>query len=255
MNSGRRFEGVGALIVAVALAAPALAAEPSRIVVAGVGEVRTMPNFATASFKVRGEGATADAATGALVKMLEGVRREIASVSGVKVALATSEMNTNAVRGPECKSGYDDGPQLSKGDCAIIGYVAKLEIEAEVSPPQKAGTVLGLAARAGAEDASVSSFGLRDTSSVEKQAFAAALTDARQKAQAIAEGAGGHIGALVSVIDKDTSGYDSKEVSNVPEPLPLPDVPVQPRPPVAVELSLKPVVTTARVVASYLTVP
>lgn len=227
-------------------------ADPANIVVTGSGEVRTPPDIATATFEIRGEGATPDAATTNLVKKSDAVVGGISSIIKAKLAITTGKMNVNAVRGPGCKSDDDERPRLSTGDCAVSGYVATVNMKAQVSPPSEAGTVLSLAARLGGENANLSDFSLRDPTDAQKKALAAALVDARGKALAIAEGAGMHLGALLNVKDRTSEGeVYGDDVTEVVVTAPK----LQPRPPVAVALKPEPIVTSAQLTVSYSVAP
>lgn len=245
--------GLACAIVISALAAgPLEAAEPASIVVTGNGTAHTQPDLANVTFEVRGEGATPDAATLSLVKKREAVETSIVSIEGAKLAVTSGRMGIEAVRGKDCKEDYEDSPKLSTGDCAVMGHVATIQIKAKVSPASIAGTVVGVAARLGAEEATVSSFEIRDEAGARRRAVAAALVDAKEKARAIAEGTGGHLGVLISVKDSAASFQphdDLMEVQVTAQPR------LQPRPPVSIELKPEPIATSAQLVATYTVAP
>lgn len=238
------------LIAQVAMAAQS--AEPVTIVVIGTGVVRTEPESANVSFEVRGEGSSADAATMGLVKSQQAVEEGIAAVEGVKIALTTGKMAVEPVRGKDCKEDYDDSPKLSSGACAITGYVSTMQVKVVVMPASSAGTVVGVAARLGAEDANVAGYDIRDQAAARRRAVAAALIDAKEKARTIAEGAGGSLGALVSVKDS-ASGFQTDD--NVQEVAVTAQRRLQPRPPVQVTLKPEPIATSAQLVATYAILP
>lgn len=241
-----------ATLVSVLAGGSLAAAEPASIVVTGNGTVHTQPDLATVTFEVRGEGATPDAATLSLVKKREAVETAIVSIEGAKLAITTGRMGIEAVRGKGCKDNYDDSPKLSAGDCAVTGHVATIQIKAKVSPPSIAGTVVGLAARLGADDASVSGFELRDEVGARTQAVAAALANAKEKARAIAEGTGGHLGVLVSVKDSAAGVQPDDDLMEVQVTA---QRRLQPRPPVSIELKPEPIATSAQLVATYTLTP
>jgi len=239
-------------VSAVALVEPA-AAEPPTMVISGVGQVLTAPDVAKATFNVRGEGSSADSATTSLVKVMDAIRGGLGSLPNAELALTTGEMEIQAVRGEGCEGRYDEA-RLSTGPCAIKGYVAKLEIKAEVSPAENVGTMLGLAARLGADSTNVAEFDLKNPSDAQRRAPALALADARRKAQTIADGAGVKLGPVVTVADSEALTMDLKPPPGNKSAPPGPPS-LQHRPPVAVALRPGYVVTKAQLVVTYGIIP
>lgn len=237
-----------------ALAGPAFA-DPPTIIVSGVGQVLTPPDVAKATFNLRGEGRTPDEATSALVKVLDAVRGGLAGLPKAELTVTTDEMHVDAVRGEDCGGRYSgDSTKLSTGACAIKGYVATLDVNAEISPAEHVGTMLGLAARLGADNSGVAEFDLKDSSDAQRRATAIALDDARKKAKAIADGSGVKLGTLILVAESMAIVMDVKPPpgnkaldSGPPE--------LQRRPPVAVALRPDFVVTKSQLAVTYAILP
>ena len=229
-------------------------ADPGSIVVTGYGEVRTPPDIATATFDLRGEGASPDIATTNLVKKSDAVVSGISTIAKAKLKITTGKMNVTAVRGTNCDSDDYGRPRLSTGNCAVSGYLATMDMKAEISPPTEAGTVVGLAARLGGENANLSDFSLRDPTDAQKRALAAALSDARSKALVIAESAGMHLGSLLNVKDRTTEGEDFSEDANELRMV-APAQMAMMRPPVAVVLTPEPLLTSAQLTVTYSVAP
>lgn len=224
-------------------------AAPS-IQVVGVGIVKTPPDVARLSFDVRGEGATADKATQALVDRQKAIVDALTALAGANpIAIHTSDMKVEAARSPACKSEdrFDGGPQLSTGGCAITGYVAHEAVGVRTRDVKDAGTFAGLAARLGADDASVEGYEVEDTAAARQAATAKALADARGQASAIAQGAGASLGALLSVRNQDVAPalYD---VIVTAERAPPPAVAA---PPIVVTTLPEPIDTTVRLAVTY----
>lgn len=234
--------------------ATAAAAEPATIVVSGVGRVLTPPDVAKASLDIRGEGRTADEATAALVKTLSSVRDGVSASPGVEVAWTASEMNVAAVRGEDCGDRYGSSQKLSTGDCAIKGYIGTLELKMEVSPPEQVGTLLGLAARLGADAANVAEFDLKDRSIAERQAAALALADAEKKARVIAEGSGRRLGPLTNVTDSMVIAMDLPMPAGAKAAAPAPPQ-LKAREPIAVALQPELVATNVQLAVTYAVEP
>jgi uncharacterized protein YggE len=238
-------------IFASTIAASAVAQTPGQqpsIIVDGYGEVKTMPDVATISYTLRGEGRSSDEAVKAMVAM--GARIE-ASLRSVDPAAEqrTSKVEISGIKKPDCKE-RDYGPeQLSTGDCAIVGYVATQAVTIKTAKVTEAGTLVGLAARDGSYDAGVSSFGLQDPRTARQQAIGIAIQDAASKAAAVAAGSRLTLGPIVTV---STSGRpQGQEIVVTGNRLPQANLSVAVPPPVNVKLTPEPIVTTANVTVTY----
>lgn len=226
------------------------ASKAPSITVIGVGEIETPPEIATIAFDVRGEGATADAATKALVKRQKAIFDGLASLGSGKIDINSDDVKLAAVRSSACKTD-DDGdarPILSTGACAVSGYVASLSVRVRMTAVKDAGTAVGLAARLGANDPSLSGFELRSARVAHDRATVAAIADARSQAEAIAKAAGETLGPLLSVHDQQT-GYDGEDivVTGLARRVPAPPEFA----PIAIDIAPKSIETTARLIVSY----
>jgi uncharacterized protein len=171
---------------------------PARIDVTGYGEVKYMPDVATITYTMRGEGPTSDEA---LRAMTAAAARIDAAVRGVDSAAEpkTSEVKIAAVRSTDCKEKEYGPPQLSTGPCAIAGYVATQSVTLRTAAVDGAGTMVGLVGRAGGLDPRIESFGVRDSRPQQQQAIVAALADAQAKASAIAAASHVQLGPILNV--------------------------------------------------------
>jgi len=231
-----------------AAAQPAIANQRS-IIVDGYGEVKTNPDLATISYTLRGEGVTSDEAVRAMV--VSGARIE-AALRGIDPAVdpQTSKVEVSPARSADCKaSDEDSSAQLSKGACAIVGYVATQSVTVDTADVKDAGTMTGLAGRGGAFDARVDSFDLKDSRAAKARAIAAALVDAQAKAVAIATGTHVTLGPILSAAtgDRSVTTITSQEVKlDV-----LPPVYANAPPPVPVNVKPEPITTNANVTVTY----
>ena len=242
------------MIVVATLASPSLAAStpevPSQIKIFAVGEVKDTPDIATLSFTIRGEGATADAATRALVGKRGSIDDGLAQFRAGGADLKTSNLSINPARSPDCdKDDYREKARLSDGPCAIRGYVAALTITYRTSAIADAGTMLGMASRLGANDAEISGYQVRDEGAARKRALVAAVANGKAQAEAIAAAAGGHLGHLIRIEDAATTGSSTEEIiataqRNMPSP---PSIMI----PVKIDLSPAPITTTARLIMTF----
>lgn len=237
-------------LAALALALPgttAAADEPApRITVTGSGRATTPPDLATIEYRVIGEGATSDGAVAALVAARKATDAGLASLG--QPAPGAREVSVNEVRDKDCPR-YGP-PQLSSGACAVTGYVASVTMTLRTGAVGKAGTVVGLLGRLGARDPHVTDFALAEPGAAQRRAIAAALVDAKARAEAIAAGAGVSLGRLVSA---STGGYAGGDVVVTGSHLRVepPPPPPPPPPPIAVDLTPRPIETQAQVTVAY----
>jgi uncharacterized protein YggE len=232
------------LALAAGQAAPVNPNVP-HIVVEGFDQARNPPDAATLSYDVHGEGKTSDQAVTALVAKAAAVENALRSMDP-SIELHSQSVRVQAARGNDCKvEEYEETLRLSAGECAILGYVAKQDFDVRTSSVSDAGTMVGLAGRHGAIDPKIEGFRLADDREARRQAIAAALTNARDKAQAIAAGSSARLGEVLSV---SLDGAAVQEIiitgsralrSNYQGT------------PIAVKVDPGPVETTARVTVNY----
>lgn len=237
---------------AVFLAAPSLAQAPGiqdhAIHVSGHGRVSEPPDTARIQYWVRGEGKTPDEASRAMAALQAQVENGLRSLLGPDAKISNSNLLVIEVRDSKCTE--QNRPQLSEGNCAVIGYLARSEGEVETSNLMKAGTAVGLASRLGASDARLEGFELRDTTAARKTAMTKAVADAREQALTLAAAAGGHLGR---VLNMQYGSYFAVIDSIVAPPAPPPPPP--PPPPVQIDVNPRPQEISADVSVSYELLP
>jgi uncharacterized protein len=234
-----------ALVAAGAASAEGLPNEP-RIVVAGSGSVKNPPNVAEITYHVNGEGQTSDQAVAQLVQRSRTVEDSLHAVDPA-FELHSETMQVRAIRGKDCEEDrYDEVLNLSKGPCAVMGYVANQDFTIRTSRVNDAGTLVGLAGRGGASNPKIGDFDLADDREARRQAIAKALADAQAKAEAVAAGSHGQLGKAISIsLDGASESVQDIVVTGASYRANAPS------PPIAVSLNPEPVETTARVTVTY----
>ncbi|MBB4838687.1 uncharacterized protein YggE [Sphingomonas kyeonggiensis] len=219
------------------------------IQVLATGSVETPPEVATISYSLRGEGKLPDDASRALVAGKAAVEKALASVAGTKLRITTGTLTIREVRGKDCGDNrYDATARLSTGACAIEGYIAEMTVAARVSPVDKAGTLTGLAARAGGSDVGLQGFEILDARAARKRAMAAAVANGTAEAEAIAAASHVKLGRLIRAVDGDASvvrvdAIVSESIGGLPN-APAPE-------PVPIAITPKSVETSARLVLTF----
>lgn len=241
-----------ALLAAAALAQSAPAADDPgpRIVVSGVATVQTAPDRATIAYTVHGEGASSDEAVAAMVGKRERIDAGLAALR-VAVEAGASRVAVTEGRGPDCRQTYGSA-RLSTGACAIRGYAADLTVTLRTAAVKEVGTMVGLLGRLGASDPRLDGFALAAPGEAQRRAIAAAIVDARAKAEAVAAGTGVRLGRMISA---STTGYGYQDIvvtaSRVAPPPPPPPPSAPMAPPIGVPLAPQPITTQAQVSIVY----
>lgn len=187
------------------------------ITVIGDGRAEAPADFAWLSFNVRGEGATSPEAVTALTTARRKLEASFKALPGKPVLEARDgTLSIREVRPKACQANYG-APNLSTGECAVIGSIATANVQVKVTPAKQVGDVASLAAQLGAAEVNVSSGGLVDNQPLEDKALRAAIVDAKRQAQLIAEASGRSLGSIVRIQDSQAA-----PVNAPPPPPPAP---------------------------------
>lgn len=177
------------LVVAATLAgvvgppdfAGAEAAAPNTVAVTGVGNVKAVPDQAELSFGVESRGETAAAA---LASNRDAMRKVIAA------------LRDGGAR--DLQTEYVSVWPVSSGGGEITGYSASNSVSAAIGV-ERAGELIDAATTAGANDVSGPGLSRSDSDRLYRQALAAAVADARDRAEALAKAAGRSLGAVETI--------------------------------------------------------
>jgi uncharacterized protein YggE len=179
------------------------------ITVTGNGAVGATPDRASFDFGVTTQGATAAAAldsnasqAGAIIDALK------------KAGIDSSDIQTTQV---------SLWPQTSSSGSRITGYQASNSVQVTAGLG-RSGALVDAAVRAGANNVDGPNLDTADKSSLYSAALKKAISDAKMKAQAIAEGAGLTLGSLVKV---EEGGSSAQPVPMYAQDKPLAAVPIE----------------------------
>ena len=161
------------------------------VTVNGDGVVNTVPNRADFSFGVVTQAKTAAAALAA-----NGAAAQKVSAALKGSGVAAADIQTQQV---------SIDPRFDQAGTAIVGYTASNSVSAAVRDLSRAGAVVDAAVEAGADQVSGPNLTRDDSSALYRQALAAAYTDARSKAQALAQQVGAPLGDAVAVSELGAS--------------------------------------------------
>ncbi|WP_164857233.1 SIMPL domain-containing protein [Sphingomonas crocodyli] len=244
------------LMLGALAATPAMAQDnaPQRLItVVGVGIDRTQPDVAMLDFTLRGEGDNADAAASALVARQKALTSGLMALLGSTTDITTSNVNVTEVRDRACNDGrppFGAASTLSRGACAVIGYIAFIQGQVRTRTVDKIATAAGLAGRLGASDARVTNFALADPEAAQRRAAVEAMKDARQRAETVATGAGVKLGEVATIRDQVAGGTQELYVTAQRAVTITPSAPPPP-PPIPIDVKLRPIETRAQITVSY----
>jgi uncharacterized protein len=197
-NRAAKSEVGFALLAAFVLAAavPARAQEPyavpqARIIVSGEGSVQAAPDFAVITVGVTTQGVTAKAATDANSR----------AMSAVAAALRDAGIAPNDIQTEHFSVQPIYANTQSNSQPRVSGFAVTDQVAVTVRQIDKVGDVLDRAITAGANDVGGVQFLHDDPSKTLDAARAAALADARRKAELYARTAGLTLGAVSWVVE------------------------------------------------------
>lgn len=191
-----------AALLAAALAAPvALAEEAPRLTVTGQGRIEVAPDMAVVMIGVRTQAETARAAMSANSQRMAAVLARLREAGIEPRDLQTGGLNL----GPRYDYRDNRTPRL-------LGFEATNQVTVRVRALDTVGAVLDTAVQDGANSLGGLSFTLADPGPVRDAALAAAVREARRKAEIMAEAAGVALGRIVSITE--AGGFDG------PQPMP-----------------------------------
>jgi uncharacterized protein YggE len=209
MSFERLGRAVLALVVALGVGmAPAGGAAPAAahpldqerplantITVAGEGEATAPPDVAYVTVGVQTQASTAAAATAENSRLMAAVLDALRGRGITSADLQTSGLTVS----PQYAQGRDATRQ------EIVGYQALNNVTVTVNEVGRAGELLDAALAAGANRIGGLRFGIRDTSTLRRQALGEAAQSARARAEALAASLGLRVVGVSSVVEESVA--------------------------------------------------
>lgn len=175
-------------------------ASEAGIVVTGDGSVRVMPNNAQIRIGATVHAKTVTEALDANSKLMTAVIAALKSAGVAENDIQTARFSIQPIYAPASL-----GSQDVRAAPKLAGYSVANHVNVTIRDTAKVGDLIDRAVAAGANDVGDVSFSVVDASSVLDQARAAAIADARRKAEVYAKAAGVRLGT-VRWITEDTGG-------------------------------------------------
>ena len=162
---------------------------PVVISVAGEGEVFAKPDIATFSFGVMAEGDDAASAQNESAEKVNEIMTYLEEQGIEERDIKTQYYNLNP-RYEYTQSICQAGGPCTPGERVLRGYEVSQNIQVKVRNTENAGTLISGVGERGATDISGLNFTVDDESALTADARAAAIADAQEKAQALADDLG-----------------------------------------------------------------
>jgi uncharacterized protein YggE len=179
------------------------------ITVTGSGAAFAVPNRAAFSFGVTTQAKTATAA-------LNGNNAEMRKVIDAikRAGVAARDVRTSSV---------SLSPRYSQNGEDIVGYTASNTVDATIRGISRAGAVVDAAVGAGANQVSGPTFTRSDEAVLYRRALAAAVANARGKAQTLAGAGRVRLGRVRSIVESSAGPVPIAETARA-----APEVPIEP---------------------------
>jgi uncharacterized protein len=181
------------------------------ITVNGSASITSVPDRATFTFGVDARGATAS---------------EALSAAAAAIRKVTDAVKDEGVNGKDIQTQDISLTTLSSSDGRHIdGYAANASITVRAKDLDRAGRLVDAAVAAGANNVYGPSLDRSDADELADKALADAVADARRKAEALADAAGGSLGRVLSVSEAGSAvppmPYAAREAATLATDVPI----------------------------------
>jgi uncharacterized protein len=162
------------------------------ITVTGLGTLKSVPDEAEISLGVETEGATAKDALAENSARMERLLTALRGAGVKKEDIRTQEVSVYPRYGPDGKPAG--------------GYSARNSVLVKIRDLDRAGAILELAARSGANQTWGPNMSVSNREKLEAKALTAAVRNARTKAEALADAAGVGLGRVTAIVEGSGGG-------------------------------------------------
>jgi len=184
-----------ALLVLLLVMTPVAAQVPeggrNQIITHGMGRVEIPPNQASVTVGFQVQRPTAAEASAEANRVAEQILNRLQQINVRRQDIRTSGIQLS----PVYTTPREGAPQ-------IVGYRASYTLTLTLTDLRQVGPSIDESVKAGANTIAGVSFGLRDLSDARKEALAAAVREAREKADAIARAAGLQIKGIQQIVEE-----------------------------------------------------
>ncbi|MEP3888915.1 MAG: SIMPL domain-containing protein [Hellea sp.] len=194
--------------------------------VVGVGEIEVMPDSFVVSGAVIKQDEDVTAAMNQVAEVINMVQDNLPKIEDIGLTeFNFATVNTTSVKDPECllfnqeadrtnSSLREDEKRISKKLCKDVAQQASVTFTFTGGPPELAGTVISKLSEAGAVRVRLNGYRISNIEEVELQAGEKAVSNARDKAQRLADAGGANITGVLNL--QSYRPTYSQQVANAP---------------------------------------
>lgn len=194
--------------------------------VVGVGEIEVMPDSFVVSGAVIKQDEDVTAAMNQVAEVINMVQDNLPKIAEIDLTeFNFATVNTTSVKDPECllfnqeadrtNSSLREGEKrISKKICKDVAQQASVTFTFTGGPPELAGTVISKLSEAGAVRVRLNGYRISNIEEVELQAGERAVSNARDKAQRLADAGGANITGVLNL--QSYRPTYSQQVANAP---------------------------------------
>lgn len=209
-----------ALLVLLLVMTPVAAQVPeggrNQIITHGMGRVEVPPNQASVTVGFQVQRPTAAEASAEANRVAEQILNRLQQINVRRQDIRTSGIQLS----PVYTTPREGAPQ-------IVGYRASYTLTLTLTDLRQVGPSIDESVKAGANTVAGVSFGLRDLSDARKEALAAAVREAREKADAIARAAGLQIKGIQQIVEEGVE-FATPRMEQRAMPAPSVPTPIEP---------------------------
>src|SRR5918999_3769020 len=173
------------------------AESPGGVTVVGTGSANVTPDRASFTFGTVSQARTAAAALAASSQAVDRVVAALRNAGVARADIQTSEVSVS--------------PRMNESGESIVGYTATNSVTANVRSIGNAGAIIDAAVGAGAKQVYGPNLLVSDQDAAYRNALRAAIAEAREKAQVLANASGATLGRITAISESGTT----------PQPLPV----------------------------------
>ena len=163
----------------------------NQIITHGMGRIEVAPNQASVTVGFQVQRSTAAEASGEANRVAEQILNRLQQIGVRRQDIRTSGIQLS----PVYTTPREGAPQ-------IVGYRASYTLTLTLTDLRQVGPSIDESVKAGANTIAGVAFGLRDMSDARREALAAAVREARDKADAIARAAGLQIKGIQQIVEE-----------------------------------------------------
>lgn len=160
---------------------------PTIITVEGTGEVFATPNIATFSFRVEAKEDDATTAQNKVAETMDGIKTYLGEAGVEEKDIKTTSFDLSPRYEYPDTTCNEWGYCPPRGEPKLIGYTVSQSVTVKVRDTERAGEILSSIGDKGALNVSSLSFTIDDEEELLAEAREKAITDAREKAEVLAQ--------------------------------------------------------------------